>query len=93
MFSIGCVKAAGFSNKIVDEQGWTGSLVHDPYMHVDYGDFQPGDWIFGNGPDGVNSHMWVATSHSNGVSHGHIGFPNFVTNTYMPFYAARRVVH
>jgi hypothetical protein len=93
-FSVICVDAAGYRNKISlnwEQEGNTHSLVALG-EHVDMNNIRAGDWVFVNGPDGPNSHMFVAINSQQGVSHGHAGFPEIVSNYFYPIYAVRRVI-
>lgn len=88
-----CLQDAGFPSP--DPQGNTHSLVeHGQPVTVE--NIRPGDFVFVDGPAGVNSHMFVAwTTYQGGagtgISHGMPGV-NFERYDFYPIYAVRRMV-
>jgi len=91
-----CLLSAGFTSAIPESQhqGDTYTLVHYGNA-VNPDQIAPGDAVFVDGPDGVNSHMFVAYTYWNngqgyGISHGFAGHPNNEPYNFYPIYAVRR---
>lgn len=91
-----CLLSAGFASAIpqAQHQGDTRTLVNYGTA-VNVESIEPGDAVFVNGPEGVNSHMFVAATYWNngqgyGISHGMPGNPNNESYTFYPIYAVRR---